>query len=383
MRVGFACAWTQNPERTNSGTPWGLRRALRRQTDVADLGVEYSPAQTALKYAYARRRRGRWGSVYRWSRLWDLLVEGKLRVASRAQKPDAVIEVGDLARLDAPFYVYQDLSFDVLARYYDTAYGVPGFDGIDRRIIERRRERQHEIYEAAAGVFAMSEWFADTLTQWSGVPREKVVVAYAGLNAVGEEPPKHVPEHSPGSPPRLLLVGRDFFRKGGESVVEALARLRREYAPDTQLTVAGPARWPMSGGVPEGVEFLGDLGTVEVARLYREHDLFVMPSRFEGFGIVFREALANGLPVIAREAFAMTEIIEPGKNGALVKTEDPDELAATIVSVLEDPEIRPRTVRAAAEIRERFSWDAVARRMLATIADSTQPSTPAHTPEGE
>lgn len=362
--------WTKAPEKMWSGTPWGLRNALRRQTDVVDLGVELPATRALLRYAYARRRHGRWGSTWRWSPLWDAAVRRKLQASLRGEPVDAVVEVGDLSRLEAPFYVYQDLSFDVLERYYDVAAGVPGLEGIDRKTIVRRRERQHGIYDSAAGIFAMSEWFADTLTDWSGVPREKVTVVYAGLNSV-----EMLAEDGDGSraveergPAKLLFVGRDFFRKGGETVVRALEQLRREYSPAIRLTVAGPDRWPLSGGVPEGVVFLGEQGTREVARLYREHDLFVMPSRFEAFGIAFREALASGIPAIGRSEFAMPEIIEPGKNGALVGSDDPAELASAVVSVLEDPSIRRFTAQNAGYVRERFSWDAVAGRMLEAMA---------------
>jgi len=346
-----------------------------RRTRVVDLGVDYSVTQTLLKYLYARKRRGRWGSVYQWSPRWDRMIQKRLERSRGGEPGDGVMEGGDLARLDAPFYVYQDLSFEVLERYYDEVSGVPGFKGIDLDTIRRRKERQHGIYESATGIFAMSQWFADALTRWSGVPREKITVVHAGIGSpeVEEIPdPEALPERPPRRPPKLLFVGRDFFRKGGESVVQALAELRREYSPGVTLTVAGPERWPMTGKVPEGVEFVGERSPAEVTCLYREHDLFVLPSRFEAFGIVFREALANGLPAIGRAEFAMPEIIEPGKNGALVNGDDPAELAAAIVAVLEDPAVRQYTARTAKDVRERFSWDAVAGRMLNSIEPSTQ-----------
>jgi len=96
-----------------------------------------------------------------------------------------------------------------------------------------------------------------------------------------------------------------------------------------------------------------------------------MPSHFEAFGIVFREALASGVPVIGRSAFAMPEIIEPGKNGALVKSDDPAELASAVVEVLENSSIREFTARTARDVRERFSWDAVAGRMVAAMGHLT------------
>lgn len=374
MKIGFACLWGKIPEQSWSGTPWGLRNALRQQAEVVDLGIEYSTVRHLRRYLRLRRRHGRWKPTYQWSSGRDRMIHRKLQ-ASLARSPvDAVVEIGDLARLDAPFYVYQDLSFDILEKYYDSAIGVPGFEGIDLKTIKRRRERQRGIYEAAAGVFAMSEWFAGELVELSGLPPEKVTVVYAGINAVGEitvYPPPGSEEE--GRPARLLFVGRDFFRKGGEIVVEALARLRREYSPDMQLTVAGPEKWPLAGGVPEGVVFLGNRSTLEVARLYHTHDVFVMPSRFEAFGIVFREALAHGVPVIGRSAFAMREIITPGQNGTLINGDDPAELAAAVVGVLENPDIRRHTIEAAKDVRRRFSWEAVSGRMLAAMASQKQP----------
>ena len=61
-----------------------------------------------------------------------------------------------------------------------------------------------------------------------------------------------------------------------------------------------------------------------------------MPSRYEPFGVVFTEALARGLPCIARDAYAMPEIVTPGVSGALVTSDDEHELAAAIAAALVD-----------------------------------------------
>lgn len=373
-KIGFACAWKDPPEKTWSGTAWSLRNALGRHADVTDLGVEYSLTQTVLKYLYARRLHGRWGSTFHWAPAKDKYIERKLRTHQHGTSLDAVIEISDLARFEVPFYIYKDLSFTVLEKYYDPVAGAPGFNGIDLDGIKYRKEREHEMWESAAGIFAMSGWIADALVELSNVPRDKITVVYAGSNSI-ETGARHDSEliTSPAErrkSAKLLFVGRDFFRKGGDLVVGALARLRHEYSPDIQLTVVGPDKWPLQGNIPRGVTFLGARTTTEVARLYTEHDLFVMPSRFEAFGIVFTEALAHGVPVVGRSAFAMPEIIESGKNGALVYSEDPAELAAAIISVLEDPGVREYTVRAAKDVRTKFSWDAVAERMLTAIAAS-------------
>ncbi len=58
-------------------------------------------------------------TTYQWSPLWDKIIQKKLRSSLRKAQVDAVIEIGDLARLDVPYYLYQDLNFEVLERFYD------------------------------------------------------------------------------------------------------------------------------------------------------------------------------------------------------------------------------------------------------------------------
>jgi glycosyltransferase involved in cell wall biosynthesis len=374
MRVGFACVWDKVPERSWSGTAWRLRGALERWVDVTDLGVRYSAVQTLLKYTHLTRHGHRRMTTYQWSPLWDKILQKKLRSSLRKTQVDAVIEIGDLARLDVPYYLYQDLNFEVLERLYDPAEKkVPYFPGIDLDTIKRRRDREQKIYESAAGVFAMSEWFANTLVEWSGVSPDKVTVVYAGLNVIGATPEKRdwtEARTTRDEAVKLLFVGSDFFRKGGDIVLKALALLRRECLPNVQLTVAGPDRWPLAADIPEGVVFVGRCTTADIAQLYHDHDLFVMPSRFEAFGIAFIEALAHGVPVIGRSTFAMPEIIRPGKNGALVHTDDPAELASTIMTVLDDPAVRRYTAQTMQDMRARFSWSTVAENMVTYMAVS-------------
>ena len=133
------------------------------------------------------------------------------------------------------------------------------------------------------------------------------------------------------------------------------------------MTVAGPTRWPLPGGPPEGIDFIGHVSREAVVGLMDYHDLLVMPSRMEGFGIVFLEALARGLPCIGRDAFAMPEIIEDGVTGALIGTDDPHELADAIHSVLIDDSIYQTVLSQADDASRRYSWDNTARAILEII----------------
>jgi glycosyltransferase involved in cell wall biosynthesis len=120
----------------------------------------------------------------------------------------------------------------------------------------------------------------------------------------------------------------------------------------------------MEGAIPDGVDFRGRVPRTEIVNIMDEHDLFVMPSRLEGFGMVFVEALARGLPCVGRRAFAMPELIEDGVTGAIVDTLDPVELAAAIVRTLENDSIYEVTRARAVTAADTFSWDRTAATMI-------------------
>lgn len=364
MRIGFACLWDRRPAGTWSHIPWNLRAAMRQHTDLADVGVELSAGtRHALTALHLRRRGGRVTSVWQQSRLTDAYCRRVLTGRAVRAGCDAVVQIQDLAPLPVPYLPFQDMSFDALLHVHETT-GLPLYRKLSADALRRRRDRQVDVYARAAGVLAMSRWLADSLVNLSGVPAGKVHVVYPGISA--HDPGRALPRRDRPRH-RLLFVGREFDRKGGPQVVAAHALLRRDVDPQLTLTVAGPAAWPMRGPVPEGVDFRGDLSLAEVARLYDTHDLFVMPSRLEPLGIVFAEAAARGLPAIGRNAFAMPEIIEPGRTGALVDGDDPADLAAVIAGVLDDDDLYETCADNAASAAQRFSWDRAGRDAVAAV----------------
>ncbi|MEO6088974.1 MAG: glycosyltransferase family 4 protein [Umezawaea sp.] len=363
MRIGFACAWDDPPQPTWSYTAWQLRSALRERAEVTDLGLEWHrSSRLALKVLAARRTDGKWSSSWKHHPFTQLLAGRKLRRAVRAGTPQVVVQIGDLARVDAPYLVYQDLSFDLLREHFSPNDEVLHFPHLNRNTIKRLTERQHEIYEGAAGVLAMSDWLAESLVKVTGLPPERVHVVPPGANALPAAPVRTALTPRPRR--RLLFVGKDFRTKAGPQVVAALAVLRREVDPNIELTVVGPTTWPLPGQVPDGVTFLGRLPLDRVRDLYQAHDLFVMPSHFEGYGMALVEALAHGLPCVARNACAMPEIVRQGVNGVLVSGDDPADLAAVIASALDDDGLARRAIRQAGEVIARHQWSRAADDIL-------------------
>ena len=367
VRIGFACGWDPVPEPTWSYTPWHLRGALRDVAHVEDVGFTYPRAvRTSLRALHARRVDGRWVSMWKHGVLARGYAQRTLRAAERRSPLDVVLQIQDLTRLRTPYLIYQDLSYGVLLDEL-VAGPLVHFPSLTKADALRLRDRQHAIYEQAAGILAMSHWFARHLVESEGVPADKVHVVRPGASAAISDGSRPVTDRSRPRQ-RLLLVGKDFHTKAGDQVVAALGVLRREVDPGITLTVAGPREWPTPGGPPDGVDFRGRLPLASLPRLYAEHDLFVMPSRFEGFGIALVEALSHGLPCVARNAYAMPEIVRPGVNGDLVGTESPDELARVIAAVLEDDAVYATTARQADEVRRHYTWQRAAQDVLTAAA---------------
>lgn len=379
MRLGYAVAWAADRRQTWSRTPWNLRAELSRRTELIDVGVEPPRFRVVRKLLHARLRGGRLTTNWRQSASWYRYCGREIRRRVRAERPDSVLEMQDLAAVEVPFFIFQDLSYDLVDRYWEEAS--IGFPALSRDMVRRRAERQRRLYEGAAGVIGMSRWMARALTELSGVPEARAHVVHPGATALGPHAGAMTARGQPRR--RLLFVGTQFALKGGDLVVAALARLRREVDPQITLTVAGPSTWPARGGPPDGVRFLGNLPPGRVAQLWDAHDLFVMPSQFEGFGIVFVEALAGGLPCIGRDACAMPEIISPGVNGGLVTSDDPDEMSDLIARTLTDDGLYAACAAAAPATEAHFTWGRAAVETLAAIGGKPVLASTAWTPQAD
>jgi glycosyltransferase involved in cell wall biosynthesis len=148
---------------------------------------------------------------------------------------------------------------------------------------------------------------------------------------------------------KLLAVGSMIPRKGYDVLIAALARLR--HLP-WQLVIAGDCgRSPqtyrqVSGdiarlGLADRVSLLGAVTSDELAPLYASADLFVLPSRFEGYGMAYAEAIAHGVPVVGTTAGAIPDTV-PAAAGVLVPPDEIEALAATLQRLIENPVERER-----------------------------------------
>jgi type III pantothenate kinase len=176
---------------------------------------------------------------------------------------------------------------------------------------------------------------------------------------------------------RVVCVSRMVARKGIGDLIGALAELPR----DVELVVAGgpplaevdsdPEIRRLRGiaedlDVADRCQFVGSLNRQEVAALLRSADVAACTPWYEPFGIVPVEAMACGVPVVGTRVGGLLDTIEDGVNGLLVPPRCPDQIAAAIGALLDDPVRRRALGRAGARRADRlYRWPTVARAVLA------------------
>jgi glycosyltransferase involved in cell wall biosynthesis len=222
---------------------------------------------------------------------------------------------------------------------------------------QRRRWYRLEtrLYQQASLIFARSTRMKRSLVDFYKVDPEKVLVVGAGINYGSW--PKHPKKYDSQM---LLFVGKDFVRKGGPGLLEALDLVRRQI-PEAHLTIAGPKE-PVRR---DGVQFLGRVNDRKrLQQLYTKATLFVMPSIYEPWGNVYTEAMAHKLPCIGTHVGGVPDIIVDGETGYLVPPNQPQILADRILRLLRNPDMaREMGERGYRRAMQEFTWDRVVERM--------------------
>jgi glycosyltransferase involved in cell wall biosynthesis len=218
-------------------------------------------------------------------------------------------------------------------------------DWVHPRTLRMHTRKAHHAARTCGLVFAISTFTANDVVELLGIPRDRIVVAYPGVDdRYRPEGPRAKREQ-----PYAFTVLDWQPRKNLRRLVRAfeLVKARR---PELELVVAGArATEPL----PDGVAMLGYTPTEDIVRLHRGAAVFVYPSLYEGFGMPIVEAMASGTPVVSSSHPSLDEA--SGDAAMRVDPEDPEAIAAGIEQALAD---RESLVSRGLAHSRRFTWRA-------------------------
>lgn len=211
-----------------------------------------------------------------------------------------------------------------------------------------------------------------------GGPERNAVAPPAGDRFDPEVAPDELAEHAETGPLRVVFVGNLAPRKGLDTLVAGLAAS----GTDAELTVVGrPAdegyvdrvrAQVADRGLGDRVRFAGELADDDLAAELRASHVLAVPSRYEGFGIVYLEAMSVGLPVVASRAGGATDLVTDGADGFLVDPGDPAAVADALATLSADRDRLAEMGRAARRTYERHpDWSTSVGRvrdLLAAVA---------------
>jgi glycosyltransferase involved in cell wall biosynthesis len=251
-----------------------------------------------------------------------------------------------------PYTVFTDNTYSLTKRNFPAWAPLP-----------KRQSRQWADLEAmtcrdARYVFVPSNLVRDAMVSDYGCDPERVIRVGFGTSIYEAElPPRSWDTQA------ALFVGIQFARKGGPTLLRAWEMVAREL-PGAELWVVGPKSGP-GVELPPGVRWLGYMsGREALADLYHRASAFVLPSVFDPYPNVLREAMGYGLPCVGTDSGGIPEIIVHGETGSVVPPGEPEPLARALIDLLSRPAEAERMGRAGhAAVVGSHTWDRVAERI--------------------
>jgi glycosyltransferase involved in cell wall biosynthesis len=246
--------------------------------------------------------------------------------------------------------------------------------GIVRTLLQVQARWERLNTERADRVVVPSRYSAAVAQEVYGVPTDRLAVVPEPIDLAEWRRRFAVVPPSAGGPPTVLAVARMYPRKHLDDLLRAAVVLR-ERIPPVRIRIVGEG--PESArlhalhatlGLGETVTFLGDITRQALAVEYVRADCFCLPTVQEGFGLVFTEAMAAGLPVVACRAAAVPELVEDRRTGLLVNRDSPEELAMALETLLMNDGLRAELGAAGQARVVAYDLEPIARRFVEATA---------------
>jgi glycosyltransferase involved in cell wall biosynthesis len=359
-----------------SGTPHYMARALARLGhEITLVGPLSSPLQEPYRAVrYVARQMGlQMRHPLHVPRIADGYArDAVLRITTLPQVPDLILAIAGASfvwALPSGLRVIyaSDATLRLAAGYH------PNLLSVTRGAFAEANAREARSIARADLVTYPSRWAAESAVRDYGADPARVLYLPWGANLDGWPSPDPTPNMQAGRAPlRLLLVGGSWHFKGADIAVETLRRLRAG-GLDAELSICGctPPQ-PLDEPGLTVIPFLDKSDPAQMAQLgalYRQADLFLMPTRSDCYGIVFCEAAAYALPSVAPATGGVPSSVQEGVNGHLVPEGSGAEAYVQLIRDLAAD--RGRLSALSASSRRRFeaelNWDAWAVALMRSL----------------
>jgi len=209
----------------------------------------------------------------------------------------------------------------------------------------------------------------DILKHFPNVPEDKIVVIYEGITSLKKPKPQNPKPFS-----YILYIGNCYPHKNLETLLSAFSILHKQI-PDLHLVIAGRndvffKKLKEKSNSLEAVSFIhfGENPSDErLAELYDQAELYVFPSRIEGFGLPPLEAMSQSTPVACSDIPSLKEIL--GSAAVYFPKDNPDKIAKIISEVINDPDKKTNLVNRGLEQIKLYSWKKMAEKIVNVYQD--------------
>lgn len=379
MRIGYLSYYNSKEIQHWSGSIYFIRKALEKYgveiIPIDDLGSNidnlYKIKSLYYKLLGKKHHRTRERSIMRRAAL-------KAMQKIDETKPDLILSLGSLeiSMLDCklPLTFWSDATFRQLVGYY------PEYTNLSKTTLREGEYLEQMSISKASKMFFASQWAARGAINLYNANPEKVVIAPFGANLLSEpnfdDILKFINKKS-FEVTELLFIGVTFERKGGYTVID-IAKKINEKGRKVLLHIVGCN--PQLKDKPDFVKIYGFLKKNDpndekmLRELFEKCHLFVMPSIAECFGIVFCEANAYGLPVVAANNGGMTTVVREGLNGFLFNYNDyqnsVEDLANKIIEITQNKEIYSKfALSSYNEYKQRLNWDSSVKLVIEKLRE--------------
>jgi glycosyltransferase involved in cell wall biosynthesis len=370
MKIIYAYELDATEINTQSGRPFSILRQLQQRACEV---VRAFPLRQHVRYLYAwkylhHRMRRR---IYRPDRE-PLLLRSLARQIERRVRgiaADALCAPGShaIAELDVPHpkILVADATFANVLEFYGS------FTNCAPEFIEQEHEQDRKALANCAAAIYPTGWAARSAIERYGASPDKIHVIPFGAKI--EAPDSATVRYWIGARRsdelRLLFIGRDWYRKGGEVVLATCEVLRRRRIP-LQLDLVGLPRVPVA--LPPYARSHGLLDRKQPDQRRRLEDLFArahflfVPSLAENYGMVFSEAAAFGVPSVTTNVGGIPTIVRQNQTGfTLPRLSAPEAFANALEAAFAAPQhYQELALAARADYRTRLNWDAFGARFM-------------------